>query len=173
MTRHLLPCLPVLLLLAPVAQATPLALSGSGGTYFSIGPLLSVTRGDGESKLGLGAEATFNVLSGDRDIRAVGAFAQAQAVGAEYARLAGGFQATWNFVGLELGLMHQTASREHGPATGLHIAPYLTFVYGSVALRAGLPLIGPAGRHGPEVGLVFTLKLPFELDGANGPQSLF
>ena len=131
-----------------------------------------MTRADGESKLGLGAEATFNVVSGTRDLTAVGAFAQAQAVGEGYGRFAGGFQTSWNFVGLELGVMHQTASRKHGAATGLHIAPYLAFVYGSVALRAGLPVLGPDNRHGPEVGLVLTLKLPFELDGANGPQLL-
>ncbi|MFP2923876.1 hypothetical protein ACLESO_01415 [Pyxidicoccus sp. 3LG] len=66
--------------------------------------------------------------------------------------------------------MHETASDEHVASTGLHIAPYVTFIYGSIALRVGIPLsgtdeTGPGGRtrRGTEVGLVFTAKLPFEV----------
>jgi hypothetical protein len=168
MSRYL-PALVPFLLLAPAARAHPLTLTG-GGTYFSIGPLLSVTRSNNETHGGMGLEATYNVFSKQQVLSAVGAFAQAQFVGPGYARVAAGVQGNVTFLGVELGLMHQTGTRKHGPATGLHLAPYLVLPYGSVALRVGLPVAGPSNRHAHDVGFVFTAKIPFYLDGEKGPR---
>lgn len=168
-TSRLLLLLPVLFG-ASVAQAQ--LLSSSGKTYLSVGPLVSVTRSAGESRLGLGVEATFNVFkTTPEDHTALGAFAQAQSMEGESLRLSGGFQATYMFVGFELGLMHETASRTHVAATGLHFAPYLAFPFGSVGFRVGVPFTG-AEAGGPglsqranELGFALTAKLPLELNG--------
>ncbi len=160
-----------LLLLASLARAEPLTLAPAGGNYLSVGPLFSVTGRSGEAQLGLGVEATFNVVE---NLTATGGFAQAEVLGDGHARLCGGVQATHMFVGVELGLMHETGTRSHVATTGLHIAPYLAFVFGSVGVRFGIPLTepgatGPGGqrrpRYGGEAGLVLTLKVPFELGG--------
>src|SRR5687768_1384803 len=92
-TWRLLLLLPVLFV-ASVAQAQ--LLSSSGKTYLCVGPLVSVTRSAGESRLGLGVEATLNVFkTTPEDHTALGAFAQAQSMEGGSLRLSGGFQATY------------------------------------------------------------------------------
>ncbi|NTX39289.1 hypothetical protein HUA78_33130 [Myxococcus sp. CA033] len=134
--------------------------------WFTIGPLLSATPLSSKPKLGLGVETTFNVLDG---ITALGVFGQAQWMTEGHASLGAGIQGTLVFGGVELGVMHETGTREHLPTTGLHIAPFVTFVFGSVGVRFGIPLSEPGAagpglpgrtRHGREVGLVLTAKIP-------------
>jgi hypothetical protein len=168
-TSSLLLLLPVLFG-ASVAQAQLLSVNNE--TYLSVGPLVSVTRSAGESRLGLGVEATYNVFKETPEgITAGGAFVQAQAMEGKSLRLSAGFQATYMFVGIEMGLMHETASRTHVAATGVHFAPYLAFAFGSVGFRVSIPLTGTeAGGQGlspraNESGFVLTAKLPIELDG--------
>jgi hypothetical protein len=146
-----------------------------GETFLSIGPLLSVTGQSGETLVGFGLEATLNSVVAE--YVGLGAFAQAQVLGGDHLRLSGGGQATFGFLGAELGVMHQLASKRHVATAGLHIAPYLAFLYGSVGLRIGIPLTGSGEpgrpRPGTEVGLVLTIKLPFELRGSEGLTPMF
>ncbi|MFY2563196.1 hypothetical protein ACN469_36710 [Corallococcus terminator] len=160
-----LPLLLLVLLGVPLsARAQPYMQHNE--RWLTVGPLLSVSRRAGQTELGLGMETTFNVLD---DTTALGVFAQAQWMTEGYARLNAGIQGFLFLGGLELGLMHETGTREHLPTTGLHLAPFVTFVFGSVGLRFGIPLSEPGGtgpgmpgrtRHGREVGLVLTAKLP-------------
>ncbi|MFP2904201.1 hypothetical protein ACLESD_03820 [Pyxidicoccus sp. 3LFB2] len=133
-----------------------------------------MTRSAGESRLGLGVEATFNAFKKTpKDHTALGAFAQVQSMEGESLRLGGGVQATYVCVGVELGFMHETASRTHVAETWLHFAPYVACPLGSVGVRFGLPLTGAGAEAGEpglsqrenEWGLVLTAKFPFQLNG--------
>jgi hypothetical protein len=170
-TACILALLPALLL-ASLARADPRLPNDQ--RYFSFGPLLSLTGQEGETQAGLGVEATFNAFD---KLGGLGAFAQVQAMEGGYARLCGGAQLTLVVLGVELGLMHQTGSERHVATTGLHIAPYLAFIYGSVGVRFGIPLAGSAEperpRHGKEIGLVLTAKFPFEVDRRGGLEPVF
>jgi hypothetical protein len=170
-TAALLALLPTLLL-ASVARAD-LRLP-KGDTFLSFGPLLSLAGQEGETQAGLGAEITFNRFD---KLGGVGAFAQVQAMEGGYARLCGGGQLLLTALGVELGLMHQTGSERHVATTGLHIAPFLAFVYGSVGVRFGIPFAGAEEpgrpRHGKEIGFVLTAKLPFHVDSRGGLEPVF
>jgi hypothetical protein len=172
-TASLLVLLPTLFL-ASMARAD--IRFPEGMTFLSLGPLFSVTGQSGETKVGFGVEATFNAVVID-ELGGLGAFAQAQVLGSNSFRLSGGAQATFAFLGAELGLMHQGATDSHTATTGLHIVPYLAFLYGSVGLRIGVPLTGSGEpgrpRPGTEVGLVLTAKFPFEVDGTDGLTRMF
>jgi hypothetical protein len=162
----------LVLLLASVARADP--NFPNDDHFLSFGPLLSLSGKEGETQAGLGVEATYNHFD---KLGGLGAFAQVQAMEGGYARLCGGAQLTLAVLGVEVGVMHQTGSERHVATTGLHIAPYLAFVYGSVGVRFGIPLAGSAEperpRHGAEIGLVLTAKLPFEVDSRGGLEPVF
>ncbi|WAM24511.1 hypothetical protein [Myxococcus sp. NMCA1] len=173
--------LPVPLLAATVLFALParadITLFPEEETWLSVGPMYSVAFGADEPGTGVGGELTLNWF---KDVGALGLFAQAQKMERGSARLCAGLQGTLFFGGVELGVMHETASRTRVATTGLHVAPYLALVFGSLGVRFGIPLagepdIGPGGvertRHAREVGLVLTLKLPIALsrDSVWGP----
>ncbi len=168
----LLALLPTLLL-ASMARASTLLREGE--RFISFGPLLSVSGQSGETKVGLGLETTANAVVSE--YIGLGAFAQAQIMGDGYLRMSGGAQATFTFLGVELGLMHQMASKRYVATTGLHIAPYVAFLYGSVGLRIGIPLTGSGEpgrpRPGTEMGIVLTAKFPFEISGSKGLEPMF
>lgn|GEM_PF-3961934 len=76
----------------------------------------------------------------------------------------------------------QSITRRQLPTTGLHLAPFVTFVFGSVGMRSGISLSEPDGtgpgipgptQHGSEVGLVLTARLPAQgtSKGALEPRS--
>lgn len=169
-----LPLLCLLLLVVPLsAQAAIDIPLPHNERWLTVGPLLSASLRAGEVERGVGLETTFNVLNG---FTSVGAFAQAQWMTQGYARLNTGIQGTFLFGGLEVGLMHETGTREHLPTTGLHLSPFIAFIFGSVGVRFGIPLSEPGGtgpdmpgriRHGREVGLVLTGKIPIRWT-ANG-----
>ncbi|WP_237080375.1 hypothetical protein [Myxococcus xanthus] len=165
MFPRLIPAL--LLVFVPLAvQADPSIPKDE--QWLTIGPLVSIERLVDNPHFGLGLEATFNAVD---DIGALGVFGQGQWMTDGHARLSGGIQGTLLFSGVELGVFHQTGTKDHLPTTGLHIAPYLTFIYASVGVRFSIPLSDKGGhgpgepgrvRHGSAVGLVLTGKLPFE-----------
>ncbi|MFP2957124.1 hypothetical protein ACLEPN_04625 [Myxococcus sp. 1LA] len=173
--------LPVLFLVAAVLLAPPamahVRLFPEGETWLSVGPLFSTSLRSDDPAVGVGGEVTLNWF---RNMSALGVFAQAQWMGRGSTRLCTGFQGTLMYGGVELGVMHETASRTRVATTGLHVAPYLAFVFGTVGVRFGIPLAGapdsgPGGvertRHAREVGLVLTAKLPIALskDSIWGP----
>ncbi|NNB84652.1 hypothetical protein HJC10_15955 [Corallococcus exiguus] len=159
MSKHLLILLCVLT--ASVARADPSFPKGE--TWLMIGPLFSSSaRGSG-----LGLEASLNIAD---DIHALGVFGQAQRIEDSHTRLSAGIQGNFMLLGLELGVMHETESRTHVATTGLQIAPFFSFIYGSLGLRLGIPLFATEDqrpRYGFEGAVVLSLKLPVLLGGTS------
>ncbi|WP_223645348.1 hypothetical protein [Corallococcus sp. EGB] len=130
-------------------------------TWLMVGPLFSNSARD--SGTGVGLEASLNFVN---DFYAMGVFGQAQRLEDEHTRLSVGLQGNLTLLGLELGVMHETANRAHAATTGLHIAPYFSFIYGSVGFRLGIPLYAAEEsrpRYGVEGAVVLSLKMPMRL----------
>ncbi|MHA7630451.1 hypothetical protein [Corallococcus sp. M7] len=159
--------LALLALVVPAASAD----DGSPQPWFTVGPLLSMSRRQEDTAWGVGLESTLNLAMhnnrmGSFRSGAVGVFGQGQWMDGNHARLCGGVQGTFLLFGLETGVAHETGTAAHRPTTSLHLAPFLGFVYGSVGLRFSLPFQDGrdlSGRlpHGREMGLTLTLKKPF------------
>jgi hypothetical protein len=68
-----------------------------------------------------------------------------------------------DIVGLETAMVRY----EHGGSadTGVHIAPFASIGWASVALRIDLPVYNRAGAPPVEVGVVLALKLPIPIGG--------
>ena len=131
-------------------------------TWLMVGPLFSSSS----QNMGLGLETSLN-FSGD--IYALGMFGQAQWMEDSHTRLAAGIQGNLLVLGLELGVMHDTESRLYAATTGLHVTPYVSFIYCSVGLRMGIPLYAPDNglpRRGFEAAFVISAKLPVLLGGS-------
>ncbi|RKH55877.1 hypothetical protein D7V93_21655 [Corallococcus llansteffanensis] len=153
------PLLLLCVLTASVARADPELPRDE--TWLMIGPLFSGSTREAES--GVGLEASLNLADG---FQALGVFGQAQLMKDSHTRLCAGVQGSFMLLGLELGVMHETGTREHVATTGLHVAPYFSFIFGSVGVRLGIPLSAaeaPRPRYGVEGALVLTLKLPVQL----------
>lgn len=153
------PLILLFVLTASVARADPSLPRDE--TWLMVGPLFSSSaRG-----MGLGLETSLNFTN---DIHALGVFGQVQRMEDSHTRLAAGLQGNFLLLGLELGVMHETGTRLNAATTGLHVAPYVSFVYGSVGLRLGIPLHAAEDRlprHGFETAFVLTLKLPVLVGG--------
>lgn len=139
--------------------------------WLMVGPLFTSSVREARGEAGIGLEASLNLLDG---IQSLGLLGQVEWMESRHSRVCVGVQGTLLFLGLELGVMHETANRLHVATTGLHVAPYLSFIYGSVGLRLGIPLIGAEEtrrtRHGFDAAFVLTLKLPVRLEGGKrGP----
>ncbi|WP_338263284.1 hypothetical protein [Corallococcus caeni] len=159
--------------LALLALVVPAASSddGSPQPWFTVGPLVSVSRRQEETAWGMGVESTLNLamhnnLLGSFRSGAVGIFGQGQWMEGDHSRLCGGVQGTFLIFGLETGVAYETATAARRATTSLHLAPFLGFVYGSVGVRFSVPLENArdlSGRlpYGREVGLTLTLKKPF------------
>ncbi|MBN9685931.1 MULTISPECIES: hypothetical protein [unclassified Corallococcus] len=159
--------------LALLALVIPAAATddGSPQPWFTVGPLLSMSRRQEDTAWGVGLESTLNVAMHNNSMRsfrsgAVGVFAQGQWMDGNHARLCGGVQGTFLLFGLETGVAHETGTTAHRPTTSLHLSPFLGFVYGSVGVRFSLPFQDgrdASGRlpYGREIGLTLTLKKPF------------
>ncbi|MHA7630186.1 hypothetical protein [Corallococcus sp. M7] len=148
-------------LTASVARADPSLPKDE--TWLMIGPLFSSSsRG-----AGIGLEASLNIAD---DIHALGVFGQAQRIEDSHNRLSAGIQGNFVLLGLELGVMHETQTRANVATTGLHVAPYFSFIFGSVGLRLSIPISGTEDhrpRYGFEGAVVLSLKLPVLLGGSS------
>lgn len=139
-------------------------------TWLMVGPIFSSSARD--SGTGVGLEASLNIAD---EIYAMGLFGQAQWLEDQHTRLSFGIQGNLTLLGLELGVMHETENRTHVATTGLHIAPYFSFIYGSVGFRLGIPLYATEDsrpRYGVEGAVVLTLKMPVRL-GRGGDVPFF
>ncbi|RKH63177.1 hypothetical protein D7W81_20910 [Corallococcus aberystwythensis] len=144
---------------------------GSPQPWFTVGPLLSLSRLQEDTAWGVGLESTLNVAMhnnrmGSFKSGAVGVFGQAQWMDGDHARMCGGIQGNYLIMGLETGVAHETGTAAHKATTSLHLAPFLSFVYGSVGVRFSFPFDNRrdlSGRlpYGREIGLTLTLKKPF------------
>ncbi|RKI74007.1 hypothetical protein D7X55_03615 [Corallococcus sp. AB049A] len=153
------PLILLCVLTASVAHADPSLPEDE--TWLMVGPLYSSSA----QGIGLGLETSLNFTS---DIHALGMFGQAQWMEDSHTRLAAGIQGNFLLLGLELGVMHETESPLYAATTGLHVAPYFSFVYGSVGLRLGIPLYAPDNglpRRGFETAFVLSVKLPVLVGG--------
>ena len=144
---------------------------GSPQPWFTVGPLVSVSRRQEDTAWGVGLESTLNVAMhnnrmGSFRSGALGVFGQGQWMDGDHARLCGGVQGNFLIFGVEAGVAHETGTAAHRPTTSLHLAPFLAFVYGSVGVRFSVPFQDgrdASGRlpYGREMGLTLTLKKPF------------
>jgi hypothetical protein len=160
-----------LALLALMVPATSAEYDGSPQPWFTVGPLLSLSRRQHDTTWGVGLESTLNVAMHNNSIDsfksgALGVFGQGQWMDGGHARLCGGVQGNYLIFGLEAGVSHETGTAAHRPTTSLHLAPFLSFGYGSVGVRFNVPFQDardPSGRlpYGREIGLTLTLKKPF------------
>ncbi|NOK15879.1 hypothetical protein [Corallococcus carmarthensis] len=159
--------LALLALVVPAESST----DGSPQPWFTVGPLLSVSRRQEDTAWGVGLESTLNVAMHNNRLDsfksgAVGVFGQAQWMDGDHARLCGGVQGNFLIFGLETGVAHETGTAASRATTSLHLAPFLGFGYGSVGVRFSLPFENGrdlSGRlpYGREIGLTLTLKKPF------------
>lgn len=139
--------------------------------YLNVGPVFTLMarpqREVGDAwAAGLGLEASFHHLE-SFDGPGYGAFLRGEAIlGESHARFSAGGQATYNFIGVELGASHATESPLLAATTSLQATPFLTVGVCSLGLRVSVPVVAwqeekPA--QGVELGLYLTLKYPFLL----------
>ncbi|RYZ32979.1 MAG: hypothetical protein EOO72_14825, partial [Myxococcaceae bacterium] len=120
-----------LTLLALVVPAIDPTTDGSPQPWFTVGPLLSVSRRQGDDTAwGVGLESTLNLAMHNNRVGsfrsgAVGVFGQAQWMDGDHARLCGGVQGNFLIFGMETGVAHETGSAAHRPTTSLHLGPFL------------------------------------------------
>ena len=138
-------------------------------TYLNVGPLLSVSGRSSGAMLGYGVEASLHHFL-DKDYQSgLGVFGQWQRTNRDHSRYGGGVQFSYLVFGVELGVAHDTASRDFDSSTSLHLAPFVSAAgFATLSLRTGIPLSGSSGpkpTHGMEFGLVLSVKYPLGLDG--------
>jgi len=150
----------VVLLLIPSTAA-----SVTKDVYVAPGALFSISKRPGEFTPAMGVE--LSVYTFLPEYRSVGGFAQWQMVKFDHHRFTAGVQAAFVIYGMELGATYETEGERGAPTTSLHIAPYISIVFISAALRVGVPIRG--GRedkpgHGYDVGLVLSFKYPWAIE---------
>ncbi len=164
--------LPLLLLLfAPAALAADAPPRPSGVNYLNVGPVFTLMARPKEDPAGawgagLGLEVSYHHLE-DFKGRGYGGFLRGEALlGERHVRLSAGGQATYDFLGLEVGASHETESPWHAATTSLQAMPFTSLGVFSLGLRVSLPVLaseGPKPAQGVELGLYATLKYPFLL----------
>jgi hypothetical protein len=105
----------------------------------------------------------------DRFYPGLGAFAQLEYVDGDRLRATAGPQVNYGPFGVEVGLAWDQDDGTYAATLSAHVAPFVSIGIASIAVRADFPLshdtsVGPG--YGVNYGLIFTLKLPFGLDGA-------
>jgi len=155
------------LLVASTASADSSDDMASPTTYFNAGLLLSVTGRPSGGMFAYGVEASLHHFFNEDYTSGVGLFGQFQGTNADHSRYCGGLQATYEFVGMELGLTYENASRDFARTTSLHVAPFVSAAgFVTLGLRVGIPLSGsdgPRPGYGRDIGVVLALKYPLAL----------
>jgi hypothetical protein len=151
---------------AAIALSAPAARAEKRFHIISPGFLWGVTKqlNDAPAWGAVGGELTYAYLFYQGEQWAgVGAFAQAQTVGFHHLRAALGPQVTYAIGGLELGPYIEAGEDAYATTIGLHASPFVTVGLASAALRVGIPVAttSEGARYGVDLGVVFTLKLPF------------
>ena len=103
------------------------------------GGLLYGLRAKSPATHSLGLEATYVSYPGDTHF-GVGALGQLEWMNLTHPRVTLGPQLNYLFAGLEVGWSYETANKGYSALHGLHLAPFLSFAFGSIALRAVIPL---------------------------------
>jgi hypothetical protein len=148
--------------LALFAHASP---TWAADSVVLIGPMGGAVVGPGQSSLGLlGGELTFVHYARMYEL-GVGGFLQASAVGFERARFSVGSQVNYNFLGAEVGAMFDTAAPGRSACVGVHLAPFVSMGYASIAVQTGIPVVPLSEGTLPRWSVTFaaTLKLPISV----------
>ncbi|UQA56945.1 hypothetical protein [Polyangium aurulentum] len=154
------------LFLALFLHASP---TWAADVVFAFGPMGGAVVGPAQSSLGLlGGELTFVHYVETFEL-GVGGFLQASTVGFERARFSVGPQVNFSLLGAEVGAMFDTAAPGRSGCVGVHLAPFVSSGYASLAIQTGIPVVplseGPLPRW--SVTFAVTLKLPISVK--NGP----
>lgn len=164
------PALPrAVALLALLLASTALADPGlpKSTTWLGAGILLSASQRPSGGMTGFGVEASLHLFRDSEFTSGFGVFGQWQATSEENNRICGGFQGTYQFFGVELGVAHETGNRDFAGTTSLHVAPFVSAAgVAALGLRLGIPIAhsdGPKPGYGVDVGVVFSLKFPLGL----------
>jgi hypothetical protein len=162
-----------LLLAARGASADP--GPGQAHNFISAGALAGFS-GHIESPIvgALGGEVTYTYYPSSAFLFGVGAFVQGQSVGFTHFRAAVGPQFNLWIFGAELGAFIEEGAKAdptmilRSMTFGLHLAPFVSIGFASVALRIGIPLAGlTTGQvYATDIGLIGTIKIPIPLDGS-------
>jgi hypothetical protein len=151
----------VLLAARPAAAEQAQDFLAAGALFGFSGHIDTPVLGD------IGGELSFTHYPDEAFFLGIGGFAQAQSVGIEHWRLAAGAQANGTILGLELGGFAEGGDAGHGDTIGLHLAPFVSMGFLSVAFRAGIPLraVSKGPAYGTDLGMLFTVKFVAPLGG--------
>jgi hypothetical protein len=166
---------------APDASADPFADHPQSHTFVSLGAIGDVGGHFADSAPGTGVvtaggfelSATHwlghvgDVLEDSKV--AVGGFAQIEAANPDgHARGAAGFQASYMFIGSELGASLEQGRGPYATSAGVHFAPFVSLGVLYLALRAEMPVAAMSSGgtlYGFGLAFVVGLKAPIPLDG--------
>jgi hypothetical protein len=135
---------------------------------FAIGPMGGAVVGPAQSPLGLlGGELTFVHYGHSSSVEGFGGFLQASTVGFERARFAVGPQVNYAILGAEVGAVFDTAAPGRSACVGVHLAPFVSVGYVSIAIQTDIPVAPLSEGPLPRWSLTFaaTLKLPILVPG--------
>lgn len=130
--------------------------------YLTAGLLISVPLGGSLDQVGLGVETSFTRYPNSSDLVGAGAFLQAQYLLGGGWRVDLGVQGTAYVAGAELGLA-LVAPRGAPAQLGVHVAPFLSAAYGSVAFR-WTPIVAGTMRRTAGYELTVAPKLWWEVN---------
>jgi hypothetical protein len=158
--------------LEPVLSLTSAA--DDGGLFLNLGPTLTIIpEPSGGRTLSLGGEGSLHYLHPKEKclfqegcVLGVGVFTQLQPLGEGQWRWAGGLQATYSIVGLEMGYSRELKTDDRLGVSAFQMAPFLTLGVFSASVRYTFPLSREVRRQRPggaDVAYVLTLKLPLPL----------
>ena len=158
-----------------VASATLATGRFEDELYLNPGLLLGGALRDGSLVGGIGVELSMHYFTAKG--LGLGGFGQVLSLTSSTNRFCGGVQVTAptvQGVGVELGVAHETGDSRIAATTSVHIAPFVTYGFVALSLRAGIPFhtnsTSLPGR-GLEAGLNLAIKLPLMLKGPSGDKS--
>lgn len=172
---------------------TPLAIAAFASVVGAARPSRAVERSvlvvspgyvysDARTATAHGFELSAHWLRKDSPV-GLGAFGQVQRYSDRSVRFAGGAQATFSILGLELGYAHRgegeapaprpdlayglpAAHTTIGSTSGVHVAPFVSLGFVYFAYRWTLPLArGPSPAHGAESAFTVGVKIPIPTSG--------
>ncbi len=145
--------------LATVLPRDAAAQGSASADELFVGVLMSVGTGGG----GLGVATSVRHYPDAQEWKSVSAFAQVQWYAEGGIRVAAGAQGTLSLVGGELGLAYRSGDADHVGTFGLHLAPFVSVDYLSLAWRLTIPLSNARTRWGTDSSFTFGANVPIPL----------
>lgn len=147
---------------AGACVASPAPAAADVPVFVSPGYVHSFVQGRSPAS-GNGAELSSAFFFGRRTLAQAGAFGQVEALSGERGvstRLAAGAHVSIYGVGLETAYAIRTADAAHGRTDGVHLAPFVSIGWWSLAYRWTIAL---RGDHGSDHGFVLGIKVPIPI----------